>query len=351
MKNKINYKLVNIALICLIIFLLYSAGNLWIGVLNKAFKIAMPFLVAFVIAYALYPFLKYLENKKIPKVVAMLIIIAILLGIMSFTIFLVAPLLFNQTISLLKSAILFVKEISTTSKYDLGPVQTALTNSLNDIVLNVGRYISDGAISLINISLGLITKVFLCFTAAIYFLIDMENIRKSVKRYLKRKNKRTFKYVQTLDKEMKNYLSGFVKIMFISLFEYSIAYTIIGHPNALLLGFLAMITQLIPYFGGMITNVVAAITAFVVSPALFIRTVITFCILSVIDGNVIGPIVYGKTNNVKPVIVIMSITAGGILFGITGIVVSFPIAIILIATFKFYKDDINEKIGDIKDAK
>ena len=179
----------------------------------------------------------------------------------------------------------------------------------------------------------------------------MEKIRKETKRYLKRKSNKTYRYVKTLDEEMKKYLSGFVKIMFISLFEYSIFYTIIGHPNAILLGFLAMIMQLIPYFGGMITNVVAAITAMVVSPALFIRTVITFCILSVIDGNVIGPLVYGKTNNVKPVVVIMSITAGGILFGIKGIVAAFPIALILIATFKFYKDDISDKIDDIKDNK
>ena len=61
MKNNINYKLVNFALISLIIFLLYQTGNLWTGVISNFFKIMMPFIVAFVIAYALYPFLKYLE--------------------------------------------------------------------------------------------------------------------------------------------------------------------------------------------------------------------------------------------------------------------------------------------------
>lgn len=351
MKNKINFKLVNIALITFILFLIYRSGHLWTGIIDKAFQIAMPFIIAFVIAYALYPFLKYLESKKIPKPLAVFIIVALLIGLLAFIVFLIVPLLFNQTVSLLKSSISYVKDLSESSKYDLGPIQEALTNSLNDVLMNVGKYISHGAINLINISMSVFAKVFLCLTAAIYFLIDMGTIREETKKYLKRKNKKTFRYVKTLDDEMKNYLSGFVKIMFISLFEYSIFYTIIGHPNALLLGFLAMVMQLIPYFGGMITNVIAAITAIVVSPALFIRTVITFCILSVIDGNVIGPLVYGKTNNVKPVVVIISITAGGILFGIPGIIASFPIAIILIATYKFYKDDINGKLDDIKDGK
>ena len=351
MKDKINYKLVNLALISLIIFFLYKTGHLWMGVASKFFQIMMPFIVAFVIAYALYPFLKYLEAKKLPKGLAIFLIIAIFIGLVAFIIFLIVPLLYNQTINLFNSSISYVKEISKEYNYDLGPLQKALTTGLNDIVMGVGKYISNGAINIINTSMSLLTKLFLALTAAIYFLIDMDKIRKETKKYLKRTNKRTFKYVKTIDTEMKNYLSGFVKIMFISLFEYSIIYTIIGHQNAILLGFLAMVTQLIPYFGGMITNVIAAITALVVSPALFIRTVITFCILSVIDGNIIGPLVYGKTNNVKPVVVIMSITAGGILFGITGIIASFPVAIILIATYKFYKDDINEKIGDIKDSK
>ena len=73
-------------------------------------------------------------------------------------------------------------------------------------------------------------------------------------------------------------ITGFIKIVFITLIEYTVVYTIIGHPNALLLGFLAMITQLIPYFGGIITNIIAAITAIVVSPALLIKTVITIFI-------------------------------------------------------------------------
>ena len=61
MKNKINFKLVNFALISLRIFLLYQTGYLWIGVVSKLYKIAKPFMIAFVIAYALYPFLKYME--------------------------------------------------------------------------------------------------------------------------------------------------------------------------------------------------------------------------------------------------------------------------------------------------
>ena len=62
----------------------------------------------------------------------------------------------------------------------------------------------------------------------------------------------------------------------------------------------------------------------------------------------INPLVYGKTNEVHPLVVILSVFAGGILFGIAGIVISLPLAIIIITTFKFFREDISYKIEDIK---
>ena len=143
-----------------------------------------------------------------------------------------------------------------------------------------------------------------------------------------------------LDDEMRKYIVGFMKIVIISFFEYTLTYTLIGHPNALMLGTLAALGNLIPYFGGIITNVIAAITAFVISPALFIKTCIIFILFSAVDGYIINPFVYGNSNKVHPLVVIISVFAGGILLGVLGIVISLPVAILVIATFKYFKKDI-----------
>lgn len=348
LKDKVNYKLVNIAIIALIIFLIYQTGNLWIGVTHKILKITTPFFIAFIVAYALHPFLEFLMNHKLPKALSILIVIALVIGIVVFIVVMVVPLLFSQLTSLFNGIIAFIKQISIDSEINFGPIQKSLSSSFNDIILSLGRYVSDGAVNVIGVSLGYISIAVISFSASLYFLSDMDMIRSSVKKYLKKKSRRMFKYVALLDEQMKLYLTGFIRIMLITVVEYTLAYTIIGHPNAVLLGFLAMIANLIPYFGGMITNVVAAITAFVISPALFIKTVITFFILSAVDGYLINPLVYGKTNEVHPLVVILSVFAGGILFGVAGIVISLPLAIIIITTFKFFREDINDKIEDIK---
>jgi len=349
-KNKVDFKLINIALFVLIIFLLYQTSSLWIGLINVISKITFPFLIAFAVAYALYPFTKYLEEHKIPKKLSIFIVIAIVVAIFGITLFMVFPLLFEQLGSLFNSIITFIKEISLEYDIDFGPLQSTLSDSFNEIIKTLGKYISDGAISVISISVNYLSIAFIAIASAIYFLNDMDKIRTGIKKKLSKKTK-MYNYVRALDYAMKNYVTGFLKIVLITVFEYGIVFLIIGHPNAILLGFLAAIASLIPYFGGMFTNVIAAITAFVISPALFIKTVIAFFILSGIDSYVINPYVYGKTNEVHPLVVILSVFAGGKLLGVLEIIISLPVAILIITTYHYFKNDINDKIETNKRKK
>lgn len=339
-KNKLDYKLVNISLVFLSIYLIYQTKDFWVGILSLFFKITLPFFIAFVLAYAFFPFIRKLMNRGIPKGFSIFIVIFSILVIGAFMVSLITPLIIDQTTSLFNGIVSFLKEISLDYNINFKDVQNTLSSSFNNILETLGSYISNGAINVISVSANYISKFFIVFASFIYFLIDMDKIREFTKEFLQSKSRKMYDYVATLDNEMELYLSGFMKIVIISFFEYSIIYTIIGHPNAILLGGLASFGNLIPYFGGIITNIIAAVTAFVISPELFIKTCIVFIIFSSVDGYIINPMVYGKTNKVHPLVVITSVFAGGILFGILGIIISLPLSILVIATLKFFKSDI-----------
>lgn len=348
-KDKINFKLVNMTLVLAMICLLYLTGGLWMHLFNKAYEIIFPFALAFITAYALYPITMILRNNKVPKTVSNLIVISsVLLTIVGF-ILLVVPLLTSQLTSLFDNIMVFVKDLSMNYNLNLGPLQDTLDSEFQNILAGVGTYVSNGAVNIINGSLEFVTTTFIVFSLATYFLFDMDKIRLYVKKYTKRKSLKNFNYLRKVDDDMKNYLSGFVRISVISFFEYGIIYYIIGHPSAMLLAVLAAVANLIPYFGGMINNTIAAITAFAISPALFFKTMIAFALLSVLDGYVINPLVFGKTNKVHPVVVISAVFIGGAVAGIVGVIISLPIAIIIITTYKHFKRDINEKIVKIKE--
>lgn len=349
-KEKIDYRLLNIALIALTIFLMYRTGNLWIDSVNKFISILTPFFLSFALAYAVSPIVEKMKNKGIPKGLAIGIVIFATIGLIIFVGYIVTSIFVGQLSDLFSGINNFLTDISNRDwNINISGLQSTINENFQEIIADVTKYVSNGAINLIGSSLNLIGNIFIGAAAYVYFLIDMDKIRKVIKKYFKRKSQKTFRFIKTLDTEMRNYLSGLLQVMVISVFEYGLVYAIIGHPNAILLGFLAGIANLIPYFGGIGCNCIAAITAFVVSPGLFVRTIIAFFLLSSVDSYVINPAVYGKTNSIHPLITIFAMFAGGAMFGIVGIFIAFPIAIIIVATYKFYKEDISDSIEKIKE--
>lgn len=345
LKNKLNYRLINIALICVIIYLVYKSRNLWLIIFRTINKIFLPFIFAFFIAYIFYPLLNYLKNKKIPKSLALFMIILLVLGSIVVISVMLFPTLFNQIVSLINYIITFVNQIS--FKYNIDLLD--LEKYLYEIVKYLGEYLSNGAISLINNSINYITQTLVISTLSIYFLNDMDKIRKRIKNILIKNSNRNFDFFKEIDIEMRKYFLAFFKIMIISFFEYTVIYMAIGHPNAIILGILVAILGIIPYIGGVITNIIAGITAFTIGGDLFIKTLISFMILSVIDGYVINPLVYGKSNKIHPLIIIFACLTGGILGGILGMIISLPITIICFTVIKFYKNDLYFLKHKIKD--
>lgn len=343
MEKKINYKLVNLTLVVLMIFFLYKTGHLWMGIIDKVVDIMLPFFFAFALAYAIHPILKSMQKKKIPKALGVTIIVSVILLIVAVLIYVVSTVLVGQLSNLFGSILAFINKLSNydiSSDINLSGLESSLNDIFKNILGSVGQYVSNGTIHIVNSSLGILSNICIAAAAFVYLLIDMDKIRDGIRKFFKKRSKKTYEFVSSLDHQMKKYLSGLVIVMIISVFEYSFVYSLIGHPDALLLGLLAGFANLIPYFGGILNNCVAAVTAFVISPSLFIKTLIVFTILSMVDSYIINANVYGKTNSIHPLIVIFSVFAGSAIFGIMGIVISFPMAIVGVTAFKFYKDDI-----------
>ncbi|MBQ6494588.1 MAG: AI-2E family transporter [Bacilli bacterium] len=348
-KNVVNYKLVNILLIILIIAILYWISGLWMGILGKFIAVLLPFIIGFAIAYALYPLKRKLMETGLSSFLSVGIIYFILLGFIILMGIIVVPMFYDQLILFLSNISAVITDLSSRFALDLGFLQNSLKDASSEIIRELGGHISNGAISIVNSSISFLTNFIVVLIVSVYFLVDMENIRKRIILRLKKYKNRSFNYVKTLDCEVTNYFSGLFKTIIIQFFEYTIVFFLIGHPNWLVLGILAAVTTVIPYFGGLLTNILALIISSVISTKMFILTLIVCIICPNIDGYIIGPKVYGQTNKLHPLVIIFSVFAGGVIGGIWGIALSLPVAIIIIATIKFFRKDINDTIDTIKE--
>ena len=110
----------------------------------------------------------------------------------------------------------------------------------------------------------------------------------------------------------------------------SFAYWLIGLPSALLLGVVAGLLEVIPYFGAVIAAIPAVITAATVSPTLVFLTLLTVIAVQTINRNIIIPTIMSKVVKVHPAVVAISVIPIYWVFGVLGIFLVVPICV----TFK-----------------
>lgn len=350
-KDKMNYKLLNVLVFAAIVYLCILTHSVWGMIISKILSIVMPFIIAFGIAFSFYPIVRKLRKKGLSNSLAVTIVAGSVILIIAILLLITLPLVYDQVVLLAQSVSEVMKDISNKFAVNLGDFQTTIDSVFDDIIKSVGKYVSDGTFNFVGQAVDFISNAVIILILSIYFLADMEKIRAHIKKLLLRnkKKKRAYEYVSVLDRELGQYLNGLAIFIAVQFVEYTLLFYLIGHPNWLLLGVLASLTTVIPYFGGLITNIVAVILASVVSSRLFILTLIICLVFPNVDGYIISPRIYGKTNNINAMWTIFAVVAGGTLFGIPGIMISLPAYIAINCTINFFKDDILDKVASIKE--
>ncbi len=85
--------LVNVLAICVIVYLIYASFSLWENIFSLCMTIIKPFLIGFIIAYAFSPLVNYLENKKMPRWLAITLVVSLLLVAVSLLVISLIPML------------------------------------------------------------------------------------------------------------------------------------------------------------------------------------------------------------------------------------------------------------------
>ena len=190
MKDKINYKLLNLLIMVAVICLLYFTKGLWLSILNNTMKLLFPFIISFGLAYVIYPLVKKLQDAGSPKWLAILSVCVLGVGSLVIILILTIPLLYDQILLFISNISVFLSDITTKYEISFGALQSSLSEFSSNIISKLGSSISNGAITVFNASVGVITTGTVVVCAAIYFLIDMDKIRTKIKNYFNNKNKR-----------------------------------------------------------------------------------------------------------------------------------------------------------------
>lgn len=328
-----------------IIYLLSLTSHVWMTVIKTIFKITLPFIIGFVIAYVLYPIVRYLDKKGITKKIVVPLIFFLLLICLALLVFTVSPMIYTQMVSFINSLIQAVNKLFEIYKENsMNNTNTLVQEVFKqfNVLLNESKNwlpnLSAILPQIFNSFIGFLTNALFAVIISIYFLLEYEQITSYINRLSEKFNPDLPKLFQLIDQRIGIYLHGLVILMMIKFVEYGLLYYLIGHKDWFVLALLSSISLLVPYFGGTVANLIGILTALSLPTFNIVCLLIGIVLLSNIDAYVIEPFVHMKNSRIRPLWTLFSIFAGGILFGSIGVMISLPVYMIIRVIIEFYRE-------------
>lgn len=179
--------------------------------------------------------------------------------------------------------------------------------------------------------LGWMGKGMIILVLSIYLLLDKRLIRDSLLSLVPLSMRsETVVIVGEVLEVIRAYLRGQIFVIGFVAVAVTVVLAFMGIPYALTIGTLAGILEVIPYFGSVCGAIPAVVLAFLNYGTVSAGIVIAFFIvINQIEGHVVIPWVMGRTLEMRPFAVLLSLLVGAELYGIVGLIVAVPVCRIL----------------------
>ena len=348
-RKELNYPLINFTVFLLLVWIGFTNIQSIMAFFVQILSILLPFLLGFIVAYAVNPFVVFLE-KYVPRIFAVFIVIVFLIFLLLFLGFTIFPILYHQLANFVIQLLQIVSNISQKFSISSDKIEVLLAQFFYQILENIGTFTTNKTFYLVGGVIQSIGKMLVGCISFVYFLFYMKTIRQFFHTLLYRQHFKLYSYFSLLDGRMIRYVKGVVFLMFVQFVEYSVLFFLIGHPHWLILGIMIGLFTVIPYIGGLIATTIALVTAFMISMPLFYATLFVCLFFPVVDEYFISPKIYSKSNDIHPVITIFLLSVGGSIWGMFGIVLAIPVYLFLRTTILFFKDDMKKGVGTVKDV-
>jgi len=325
----------------IILLIVFSPGTFsWI---TDSFK---PVIYGLMIAYLLDSVVMFLMKKlKVRRKQGIFLACLILIGTISALIYLLLP----QIIENANNIMSFIME----GNIDIAQIITDIRNRIDnkyveyitDYILHAGESFKNIINNLLkylyNILMSMITNigsstftVFISFIINIYMLSEKDDLlargRRFIHAYFKdNKAEDILQVFSKANKIFKSFLGGKLLDSAIVGIMCVIAFAIARVPYAPLMGTLIGFFNIIPYFGPIIGSVPVIVVSFFVNPSKALTALIIIIIIQQIDANILEPKIVGENVGVSPFWIITSVTVGGNLFGIPGLILGVPVVVLL----------------------
>lgn len=348
------------------------------SLISYVISLLSPFIWGFCLAYVVNLLLRPLErfwnfiwhklkNKKIVDKIkrpfCLVLSFLIALGAIFAIVFMIIPALKETVVAFVGKAPQYVKTLGQWyaaiseffARYNFELPEIALDvekigEILNNVITNYGNSVLDKTVTITTSIVAAVVDVVLGVVFAIYLLAQKEKLGRQTNKVVHTLLKpKTADKLVNLTERVNGVFTKFVtgqltEAVIIGVLCF-IGMTIFRMPYSGIVSVLVGFTALIPMFGAFIGTAIGAFLILFESPIKAFWFIVFIIILQQLENNLIYPKVVGKSVGLPGIWVLCSVTIGGSLFGVLGMLFSVPVCSVVYVLFKEY---INKKNSEQK---
>ena len=335
----------------MLITLAVVIASVWL--INELRSVLLPFLVAWLVAYLLEPFVQYnrrllgVRNRWLPILMTLFECVLIVVAV---SVFVVPSILkeMHQVADFIRhytengTQISFVPD--SLHRYikesiDFERISKELTRQdIQSLFDTLGSFIAGGY----SFVLG-VFNWFIVLLYVVFIMLDYEKLRMGFRRMVPPKYRETtFRIFGDVKDSMNHYFRGQALVAFIVGILFCIGFSIIGLPMAIVLGLFIGLLNMVPYLQliSLIPSTLLCLVCSVDSDvdfwSIWWATMAVYIIVQCIQDLFLTPKIMGKAMGLNPAIILLSLSVWGTLLGFIGLIIALPLTTLLLAYYDQY---------------
>lgn len=340
------------SVICLQMLLVLVFLYALLLVLGKLWVILLPVVLGIVLATVLWPPVRWLRAHGVPAALATILVVIGAMVVIGGVIGLIVPSLISQVPDLANEAIKGIRKLQDWAQ---GPPLNIGDDQINDFVDAITQKLQQSATTIasgvfngVGVATSALVTLFTTIVLVFFFLKDGPKFLPWIHRTM---GVGGAAHVSEVLRRMWDTLGGFIRtqalVSFVDASLIGIGLIVLNVPLAGPLIVITFMGGFIPIVGAFVAGALAVLIALVsngLTSALIVLAIIL--VVQQIEGNVLQPWLQAKSMNLHAVIVLLSVTLGASLFGITGAFLAVPAASCLTVAFRYMLEQIGHAAGD-----
>lgn len=336
------------------------AGAVIVGILymlNRLSSVLLPFFIAWIIAYLLYPAVSFFHDKlKIKnRALAIFAVMVTITIVIAGGILIVVPPMIEECVKLKTLISVYFAEGGRFTSIPQNITEFLhkyvdwnwIQNNLNtENITDALRSLLPKMWTLISTSYNIVIAIFTGFIILLYLffiLLDYEQIAKGWVSLLPvRHRSMAVRVVEDIKDSMNKYFRGQALVAFCVGILFSIGFLIIDFPLAIGLGLFIGLLNMVPYLqiiGFIPTVILALLKAADTGESFWVilgLALLVFCVVQAIQDMYLVPKIMGKITGLNPAIILLSLSIWGSLMGMLGMIIALPVTTLILSYYQRY---------------